>query len=302
MKHLSWALCWLAIAAALGMVRRRCRPASGHGVPLPRSADPVHRPDHGAGSQGQGLPHHRGRADHHRADRQAGAAAAARSATARRRARGRSARVDPQRQRAARQRCAQAARSRVANARKSGWPTLQREFNNGEPERLGSERNYQKYLDRVADMRAAITRKEERHRGHQARARQAADAVTRAPRRERSASPAAATDATVRADRGAATGSWPRPALRGLRPAGHAGCHGAPGRHGAVRQPGVRGRRGLVAARAGARPACSNGSPTPRLARHAARGGAQRNRHRALRGHAEARRQCGVAPKPCRCT
>ena len=38
---------------------------------------------------------------------------------------------------------------------------LQREFNNGEPERLGSERNAQKYLDRVADMRAQITRKQE---------------------------------------------------------------------------------------------------------------------------------------------
>jgi hypothetical protein len=38
---------------------------------------------------------------------------------------------------------------------------LQREFNNGEPERLGSERNAQRYLDRVAEMRAAIARKEE---------------------------------------------------------------------------------------------------------------------------------------------
>ena len=38
---------------------------------------------------------------------------------------------------------------------------MQREFNNGEPERLGSERNAQKYLDRVADMRAQIARKQE---------------------------------------------------------------------------------------------------------------------------------------------
>ena len=38
---------------------------------------------------------------------------------------------------------------------------LQREFNNGEPERLGSERNAQKYLDRVADVRAQIARKQE---------------------------------------------------------------------------------------------------------------------------------------------
>ena len=37
---------------------------------------------------------------------------------------------------------------------------LKREYNNGEPERLGSERNYQKYLDRVAELKAAIARKE----------------------------------------------------------------------------------------------------------------------------------------------
>jgi hypothetical protein len=37
---------------------------------------------------------------------------------------------------------------------------LQKEFNNGEPERRGDERNYQKYLDRVAEMRAQIQRKE----------------------------------------------------------------------------------------------------------------------------------------------
>jgi hypothetical protein len=37
---------------------------------------------------------------------------------------------------------------------------LQREFNNGEPERRGDERNFQRYLDRVAEMKAAIVRKE----------------------------------------------------------------------------------------------------------------------------------------------
>lgn len=35
---------------------------------------------------------------------------------------------------------------------------LQRDYNNGEPERLGNERNYQKYIDRVAEMKAAIAR------------------------------------------------------------------------------------------------------------------------------------------------
>jgi hypothetical protein len=37
---------------------------------------------------------------------------------------------------------------------------MQREFNNGEPERRGDERNYQKYIERVGEMRAAIARKE----------------------------------------------------------------------------------------------------------------------------------------------
>lgn len=37
---------------------------------------------------------------------------------------------------------------------------LRKEFNNGEPERRGDERNYAKYQERVAEMRAAITRKE----------------------------------------------------------------------------------------------------------------------------------------------
>jgi hypothetical protein len=38
---------------------------------------------------------------------------------------------------------------------------LQKEFNNGEPEKMGPEhRNYQKYLDRVADLKAGIERTE----------------------------------------------------------------------------------------------------------------------------------------------
>ncbi len=37
---------------------------------------------------------------------------------------------------------------------------LKLEYNNGEPERLGNERNYQKYLDRVADLKSSIARKE----------------------------------------------------------------------------------------------------------------------------------------------
>jgi hypothetical protein len=37
---------------------------------------------------------------------------------------------------------------------------LRRQYNNGQPERQGDERNYQRYLDRVAEMKAGITRKE----------------------------------------------------------------------------------------------------------------------------------------------
>ena len=38
---------------------------------------------------------------------------------------------------------------------------LQKEYNNGEPEKMGPEhKNYQKYLDRVAEMKAAIERNE----------------------------------------------------------------------------------------------------------------------------------------------
>ena len=37
---------------------------------------------------------------------------------------------------------------------------LQKEWNNGEPERRGDERNYQKYLDRQAELKAALARNE----------------------------------------------------------------------------------------------------------------------------------------------
>lgn len=37
---------------------------------------------------------------------------------------------------------------------------LQKEYNNGEPARQGDERNYQKYLDRMAELKASIARKE----------------------------------------------------------------------------------------------------------------------------------------------
>ncbi|MDZ7857411.1 hypothetical protein [Sphaerotilus sp.] len=37
---------------------------------------------------------------------------------------------------------------------------LRKDFNNGEPERRGDERNYARYQERVAEMKAAIARKE----------------------------------------------------------------------------------------------------------------------------------------------
>jgi hypothetical protein len=37
---------------------------------------------------------------------------------------------------------------------------MQKDYNGGEPERRGDEKNFQKYQDRVAEMKAAIARKE----------------------------------------------------------------------------------------------------------------------------------------------
>ncbi len=45
-------------------------------------------------------------------------------------------------------------------AEKKKLSTQKKEYNNGEPERLGSERNYQRYLDRVKQMKENIERTE----------------------------------------------------------------------------------------------------------------------------------------------
>jgi len=37
---------------------------------------------------------------------------------------------------------------------------MQKEYNGGEPERRGDERNYQRFIDRVAEMKTSISRKE----------------------------------------------------------------------------------------------------------------------------------------------
>jgi hypothetical protein len=69
------------------------------------------------------------------------------------------ARVDPAEQRA---RDSDARRILSAELRREEerLAEMQREYNNGEPERRGDERNYQKYLDRVAEMKSSIQRKE----------------------------------------------------------------------------------------------------------------------------------------------
>ena len=69
------------------------------------------------------------------------------------------ARIDPAAQRA---RDADARRILEAELRKEEerLAALKRDFNNGEPERRGDERNYARYQERVSEMRAAIQRKE----------------------------------------------------------------------------------------------------------------------------------------------
>jgi len=68
-------------------------------------------------------------------------------------------RVDPNEQRA---RDSDARRILEAELKKEEdqLAELQKAYNNGEPERQGDEKNYQKYMDRVAEMKASIMRKE----------------------------------------------------------------------------------------------------------------------------------------------
>lgn len=70
-----------------------------------------------------------------------------------------SARVDPNLQR---ERDSDARRILTEELRReeARLAELKREYNDGQPERRGEERNYQRYLDRVAEMKAGIERKE----------------------------------------------------------------------------------------------------------------------------------------------
>jgi len=69
------------------------------------------------------------------------------------------ARVDPVAQRA-RDSDARRILEGELRAEQEKLAVMQKEFNNGQPERQGDEKNFQKYLDRVSDMRAAIARKQ----------------------------------------------------------------------------------------------------------------------------------------------
>ncbi len=69
------------------------------------------------------------------------------------------ARVDPSAQRA-RDSDARRILTDELKSEEERLAAMQKEFNGGEPERRGDERNFQKYTDRVAEMKAAISRKE----------------------------------------------------------------------------------------------------------------------------------------------
>ena len=69
------------------------------------------------------------------------------------------ARVDPAAQRA-RDSDARRILENELKAEEERLAVLKKEYNNGQPERLGNEQNYQKYVDRVAQLSAAIARKE----------------------------------------------------------------------------------------------------------------------------------------------
>jgi hypothetical protein len=87
-----------------------------------------------------------------------GAAAGAGSAAAES-PRGGAERVDPAAQRA-RDTDAKRILTEELQREEERLAQLKREYNNGEPERRGDERNFQRYAERVAEMKAAITRKE----------------------------------------------------------------------------------------------------------------------------------------------
>jgi hypothetical protein len=69
------------------------------------------------------------------------------------------ARIDPVAQRA-RDSDARRILESELKAEEDKLEAMQKEFNSGQPERRGDEKNYQKYIDRVGEMSAAIARKQ----------------------------------------------------------------------------------------------------------------------------------------------
>ena len=206
-----------------------------------------------------------------------GRAPAAAPRRQRRRARP-TARVDPADAARARQRRAPHPRRRAAARGRAAGRACSKEYNNGEPERRGDERNYQKYLDRVAEMKAAHRAQGSRHRRAQARTGQAA-----------AVSPRATAPTPADAAR-----------LRGLRPAGHDGGGGrAP--TGAACSPTRRSRTcvGLSRRSAACAAACSTGSSTRRsCARRWPRWPATRSPPAASRRSCSAPGSAGGEPLP----
>ena len=89
-----------------------------------------------------------------------GKPAAAQGASAARNSEGRSeAKIDPNAQRS-RDSDARRILEAELRAETDRLDALQKEFNNGEPERRGEERNFQKYQDRLTELKADIARKE----------------------------------------------------------------------------------------------------------------------------------------------
>jgi hypothetical protein len=69
------------------------------------------------------------------------------------------ARVDPSAQRA-RDSDARRILEQELHSEEDRLAALKKDYNNGQPERTGDERNYQRYVDKVGEMSAAIARKE----------------------------------------------------------------------------------------------------------------------------------------------
>jgi hypothetical protein len=139
-----------------GRAVRRGRGGVGAGAPgVQVPGQPLHRHAQRQGGDRARLQGARGRAGHGDPER-AAALAAAEAAPASRPA---DQRVDPNDQKARDhdKRRILESELRREEERLAG---LRQEYNNGQPERRGEEKNYQKYLDRTAELKAGIERSE----------------------------------------------------------------------------------------------------------------------------------------------